>query len=203
MSKILRVHQVAEQLGVLTSSVRLYVKNNQLECSHTPSGQRIFTQEQVDKFTGKEQALKRVFYTRSSTGDKKLLDTQYDLLVNEYGEPLKVYSDKSSGLNENRRGLAKLIKHAEDGDYTQVCVTNKDRLARFGFTYIENHLKSLGVSIVTLDDVSDDKSIYDELLQDFMSLIASFSGKFYRLRGYEQKKKLLGKAGEELDKNHQ
>ena len=95
MSKILRVHQVAEQLGVSTSSVRLYVKNNQLECSHTPSGQRIFTQEQVDKFTGKEQALKRVFYTRSSTGDKKLLDTQYDLLVNEYGEPLKVYSDKS------------------------------------------------------------------------------------------------------------
>jgi hypothetical protein len=32
-----------------------------------------------------------------------------------------------------------------------------------------------------------------------MSLVASFSEKFYRLRGYEQRKLLLSKAGEKLE----
>ena len=42
-------------------------------------------------------------------------------------------------------------------------------------------------------------SLQEELLKDFMSLIASFSGKFYRLRGYEQQKQLLTKLGDELE----
>lgn len=41
------------------------------------------------------------------------------------------------------------------------------------------------------------------LLQDFMSLIASFSGKFYRLRGYDNQKKLLSKAGDYIEQKQQ
>lgn len=37
------------------------------------------------------------------------------------------------------------------------------------------------------------------LMQDFMSLIASFSGKLYRLRGYDNQKKLLSKAGDYIE----
>lgn len=37
------------------------------------------------------------------------------------------------------------------------------------------------------------------IMQDFMSLIASFSGKFYRLRGYDSQKKLLSKAGDYIE----
>lgn len=201
MRKTLRIHKVAEQLGVSTSSVRLYVKDGKLDCSYTPSGQRVFTQEQVDRFLGVEEEPKTVFYTRSSTGDKGLLETQRKALESTYGVPVGVYSDKSSGLNENRRGLKKLITHAKRGDFTRVCITEKDRLARFGYKYIQDHLDTLGVELVVLGE-SGEKNLYDELLQDFMSLIASFSGKFYRLRGYEQKKKLLTRAGEELEKTH-
>ena len=36
-------------------------------------------------------------------------------------------------------------------------------------------------------------------MQDFMSLLASFSGKFYRLRGWEQRKKFLDDVQKEVD----
>ena len=40
-------------------------------------------------------------------------------------------------------------------------------------------------------------------MQDFMSLLASFSGKFYRIRGWEQRKKLLKDVNEEVAKHEQ
>ena len=43
----------------------------------------------------------------------------------------------------------------------------------------------------------------DELLQDFMSLIASFSGKFYRMRGHAQQRALLQKAGAEINRREE
>ena len=47
-----------------------------------------------------------------------------------------------------------------------------------------------------------DKSLNEELMQDFMTLIASFSGKFYRLRGYEEKKKLLAEAERRIEERN-
>ena len=46
----------------------------------------------------------------------------------------------------------------------------------------------------------NDKSLTEELMQDFMSLVASFTGKYYRLRGYDQQRRLLKTAKENIDK---
>ena len=40
----------------------------------------------------------------------------------------------------------------------------------------------------------DETDPSSELMRDFMSLIASFSGRFYRLRGWKQQKELLKEA---------
>lgn len=202
MRNYLRVHEVAAQLGVSTSMVRIYVTKGLLDCSYTPSGQRIFTQEAINSFLGNNTPEEHVYYTRSSSGDKTLLRNQLDALTHAYGEPLRVYSDKGSGLNENRRGLAQLVRDARKGEFSTIYITQKDRLTRFGYKYLEDHFTTLGVRVIVLGDV-EQKSLSEELLQDFMSLLASFSGKFYRLRGYEQKRRLLQTVGEELEKTHQ
>lgn len=36
-------------------------------------------------------------------------------------------------------------------------------------------------------------------MEDFMSLLASFSGKFYRLRGWEQQRKLVDNVSKNLE----
>lgn len=193
----MRVKDVAEQLLVSPHTVRDYVNAGKLKCDYTPNGQRVFKQAYVDDFLGKESEPITVFYTRSSSGSKELLASQEEKLTKLYGEPQKVYSDKGSGLNENRPGLTKLIEDAKKQKYNTLCITQKDRLSRFGYKYLADHLNTLGVEVVVAFD-KDDKSLEEELMSDFMILLASFSGKFYRLRGKAQKEALLEKAKEHL-----
>lgn len=198
MKNYLRVHDVAEKLKVSTSTVRNYVQKGDLECDYTPTGQRVFTQEQVDAFLGKEPKDRIVFYVRSSNGNQSLMTAQIQELTEAYGEPLKVFKDKGSGLNENRKGLQALFNGAEQQEFNKVCITHADRLSRFGFSFIERMLNKDNVKIVVLNK-KNSPSLEEELLQDFMNLVASFSGRFYRMRSKESQRRLLKKAESELD----
>ena len=77
-------------------------------------------------------------------------------------------------------------------------MTHKDRLARFGVAWLEQLLNAHGVALEVLDDART-KSPHEELLADFMSLVASFSGRLYRLRGHADQRKLLTQAREVID----
>lgn len=135
------------------------------------------------------------------------METQEKKLREAYGEPDHIIKDKASGLNENRTGLKKLLtliaKNPEDSSKTiKVYVTNRDRLSRFGTGYIELFAPYHNAEVVVLDSDAT-KEPYDVLLQDFMSLLASFSGKFYRLRGWEQQKKFLQDIQAEVERREQ
>ncbi len=201
MKKFLRVSDVAEQLNVSASAVRKYANAGEISYTLTPNGQRVFSQKAIDAFLGKDEPIIPVFYIRSSNGDQKMLASQQEALTIKYGAPNHVYSDKGSGLNENRKGLQQLLKDAQNRKFTRVYITQKDRLTRFGYQYIETLLKMCDIEIISMGDEGT-KTLHDELLQDFMSLVASFSGKFYRIRGYEQKQKLLETARKTLDETH-
>jgi putative resolvase len=193
----MRVSQVAKQLNISASTVRKYTREGKLDHTLNPAGQRVYTQEAINKFLGIPNTLIRVHYVRSSSGSKDLLEAQKEELLKAYGEPLKVYSDSGSGLNENRVNLQRLLKDASRKKFNQVCVTYEDRLARFGVSYLKQLLAKDGIELVVLHDQTK-YSVEEELLQDFMNLIASFSGKFYRLRSKQAQNQLLDKAKEKL-----
>lgn len=125
--KPIRVKQAAQFLGVSSSTVRAWCNTGRLPYSLSAVGQRIFDQRELEAFKNKR-----------------------------LGTPTEVYSDKASGLNENRRGLNRLLRDAAEPDstITRICVTNKDRLTRFGFHYLDVFFSHLGVSVEVLD--SDD-----------------------------------------------
>ena len=189
----MRVSDVAKQLHVSTSTVRYYTNSGQLHCQRTPSGHRFYTQEDIDTFLGKDKTEHIAFYIRSSKGDQKLMDTQLQELTGAYGTPQEIYKDKASGLNENRKGLQQAIKAAENGTINVICATYNDRLTRFGISYIKHIFETADCEVRILhDDIK--YSTTDELMNDFMALIASFSGRFYRLRTKNNQKKLLNDA---------
>ena len=64
----------------------------------------------------------------------------------------------------------------------RIFVTYRDRLTRFGFNYLSTVFSAKGVKIIVVKDISTEKSIQEELTEDMMSLLASFSGKLYGLR---------------------
>lgn len=93
-------------------------------------------------------------------------------------------SEVASGMNENRKCLHSLL--AKD-DYDVLIVEYKDRLARFGSTWIEMILAAKGVEVVYMNttDPGDDESLVDDLT----SVIASFVGRLYGKRDAESKAK--------------
>lgn len=208
MSNYLRVNDVAKQLGVSSSAVRRYANSGKLNYSRTPSKQRIFKQEDINSFLGIQEVTDKraiVYYVRSSDGNKKAIASQFDTLEQSYGSlsdtDYKI-QDIGSGLNDKRKGLLRIFKLAKENKIKTIYITNQDRLTRFGYSYIEEIMSIHNVKIITLNE-TEHKTLTEELMQDFMSLVASFSGKFYRLRGYEQQKQLLKKAGETINEKTQ
>lgn len=53
------------------------------------------------------------------------------------------YTDVTSGLNQKRRGLERVLKGAERGEFKKLVIEYPERLARFGHAYLERHLKTL------------------------------------------------------------
>lgn len=197
MENFIRIGPVARELRVSTQTVRRYVKDGKLRADMTPGGRYTFQRSYIDEFLGNTPAQTIAYYVRASDGDNTRLDTQVSALTQAYGEPVRVYRDKSSGLNEKRPGLSKLIRDARERKFTQIAITQKDRLTRFGYHYLELLFHEYGVEVLVLGEQVE-KSLHEELMQDFMSLLASFAGRFYRLRGYAQSKRLLAEASERL-----
>lgn len=200
----IRISQAAKMLKVTPQTIRKYAKQGKIASTKTPGGQTLYSLASIQSYLPRTETQltqnqqRTAHYARSNDGNQKKINTQLEQLEKSYGKPYKTYTDKASGLNENRPGLKRLLKDAQEGKINKVIITQKDRLTRFGYSYIEQLLQSYGVEIVIAFD-KEDKSLQEELMQDFMSLIASFSGKFYRLRGYEQQKQLLRDAEDKIN----
>lgn len=163
-------------------------------------GDCFFTENDIQEALGEspQSEKKTVHYARSSSGDKKAIENQFSKLKEYYGEPDITISDKASGLNENRKGIKRLINLAQSRDITDIYMVRKDRLTRFGYKYLEALFAQNGVALHSMTS-ENSSTIEQELLDDFMAIIASFSGKYSQLRSREAKKKLLNKALENVE----
>lgn len=107
-------------------------------------------------------------------------------------ETVQVFTDVGSGLNARRRGLQRALDAAAHHEFDQLMVTHRDRLARFGTEWIEQLLHAHGVKLIVLHEQTG--SAESELMDDFMALIASFSGRLYGQRSAAAKRRLLERA---------
>ncbi|MBP2454744.1 recombinase family protein [Mycolicibacterium lutetiense] len=65
--------------------------------------------------------------------------------------------------------------------------------------WIERYLSVCGVSVEALHE-REDKSLLEELMDDFMALLASFSGRFYQLRSRQNQQRLLDASAQRLER---
>ena len=110
---------------------------------------------------------------------------KYGTLKQSYPEVIitqDVLKDVGSGLNEKRANFQKLLTMVCNNEVRNVYVTYKDRLTRFGFYYLETIFLAHDVKIIVVKDSTLNKSTQEELVDDMMSLIASFSDKLYGMR---------------------
>ena len=136
---------------------------------------------------------KLAIYARVSSNEQKQkgdLERQINFVKENLDEEFFIvdtFSDVGSGLNDQRKGLHKLMKLAKKNEITDVAIRYKDRLTRFGYGYLEEYFNSHGVTIHVLDKEEETKTVQEELADDLISIITSFSGKLYGLRSKKHK----------------
>lgn len=149
-----------------------------------PTGTIVVLEEQTEK----EKLLSKdvAIYCRvSSHENKDNLEKQAERLK-EYaiakGYNVKhVVKEVGSGVNDTRPKLVKLLKQK---DYRILLVEHKDRLTRFGFNYLKLLAEEQGKTIEVVNCAEEEK---EDLVQDFVAVIYSFSAKLYGLRRAKRK----------------
>ena len=195
-----KVNEVAEILGVTTKTIRNYDERGILKAERTVGNHRVIMRDELIRFLNEKGMLlddtmkgrRDIVYARVSSHDQKQhgdLDRQALFLVEHVPDmqnPL-VLKEVGSGLNDKRKKFQQVLTMVSKGEVRNVYVTYKDRLTRFGFNYLETMFNACGTNIVIVKDESEEKSVQEELVEDMMSLIASFSGKLYGMRSRKSK----------------
>lgn len=129
---------------------------------------------------------KIVIYARVSTSKQKEdLERQIKFLkeycVSNGYIVSDVYSDIGSGMNETRKHFNNLLEQVKDNQIKKIVISNKDRLTRFGFGYIETFcsMSNTEIEVVNLDS---EKTFQEELSEDLIAIIHYFSMRFYGKR---------------------
>ena len=199
MSNLLNIKEASEYLNVHPDTLRRWDKEGKLVAVKTDGGHRRYQQETLDEFIGiyqkeeKDVILPVATYSRVSSHEQKAkgdLDRQSQRL-SEYCAKKKlvvgeIIKDVGSGLSDTRNGFLKLTKLVTDKKISKIIVEHKDRLTRFQFGFIERMFNSYSVEIVCVENV--DISEEEELVNDIMMLMASFSGKIYGKRSTKRRK---------------
>jgi predicted site-specific integrase-resolvase len=88
----------------------------------------------------------------------------------------KVVCEVGSGLNDSRKKLEQLLL---DQTITKIVVEHSDRFSRFGMNYIE---KLLSLQDRKIEVINKQDNNRDDLMQDFVSIITSFTARLYGQR---------------------
>lgn len=199
MKQFLTLNETMEYLNVSKPTLHRWDKSGKLKAVRTGGGHRRYRISDLEKFVGCEEDEKHndiivATYARCSTSDQKQhgdIDCQSQRL-SEYCAKKKykvehIIKDMGSGINDKRKGFVKLCNLVVEQKINKVIIEHKDRLTRFQYNLIEFFFKSYGVDIELTD--KKEYTEQEELVNDIMMLIASFSGRLYSARAKENNKK--------------
>ena len=196
--------ELAKMIGKQTRTVQSYCIKGDINSIIIPSGKRIINRDEIIKYLRSSNLLYEddnkidLIYARVSTNKQKNrgdLDRQIEYITREIitknPKNLKIFSEVGSGLNDNRKELKKLLDMVMNDEIDRIFILRKDRLTRFGFNFLEQICNKFGTEIIVISEEIQEKSIQEELVEDIISIIHSFSGKLYGIRN---------KIKEKLDK---
>lgn len=178
---IMKLSTYAKELGISYRTAWKWFKEGKIKGAYkTESGTIIVPERAMEK---PEYV---VTYARvSSSENKKNLKTQSDRLqafciANGWIIKENV-TEVGSGINDKRKKLEKLLNNDK---ITKIVIEHKDRITRFGFNYLEVLLGKRGCNIIVINVADGDKN---DLMQDLISIITSFTARYYGLRRSKRK----------------
>ena len=191
----LSISEASIYLGVSCCTLRRWDKSFKLiPDSLTPGGHRRYSISNLKTFSGvatDEENKKVIAYSRVSSHDQKEDLKRQSLVLSQYCKKefsgLEVIEDLGSGMNYKKKGLRKLITMILSGQVSDIVLTHKDRLLRFGSELIFLICKFFGIRVHI---IHEEKDLTDEQLLafDVLEIITVFSARLYGKRAHKNVK---------------
>lgn len=188
----MKSNEVLKLLKISRVTLCKYVKNGKIRVEKEPNGYYKYNDEDVYKILGKgDDGRLNVIYARVSTAKQKQdLENQIAnniAYLNSQGIKVdKIYSDIKSGMSLDRKGFMELLSDVMDYKIKSVYISYKDRLARLSYELVTKLFNDYGTTIEIINNC-ESKSLEQELFEDIMQTIHSFSMKMYSKRRIAKK----------------
>jgi predicted site-specific integrase-resolvase len=199
MSKKYRTSEFAERIGKSAGTVRRWEREGLIKTKRTLSNQRFFDEADVllalgIKPSGTPQTI--VYCRVSSKSQEDDLRSQVEAMrqfclgggiaVDEW------ITEIGGGMNFKRKGFLRVMQSIERREIGMLIVAHKDRFVRFGFDYFAAFAEEHGCRVKVANQ--EQLSPQQEMVEDLMSIIHTFSCRLYGLRGYKDKIKKAAMA---------
>ena len=189
-----KLSKYAKMSGVSVRTLWRRINDGSLLVERSSTG-RVFVNLEEEQTS----LLNVCIYARvSSSENKDNLERQKERLVsycNAKGYKVsKIITEIGSGLNDERKKLESILM---DKSINLIVVEHKDRLARFGLNYIQKLLELDNRKIEIINPQTNDE---DDLMQDFVSIINSFTARLY---GRRRSKRITEKVIKEVSDNNE
>jgi len=214
MPRLYSVGEASKLLGVTIKTIREWDRLGKIRTIKTPGGHRRIPKEEINRITSTDSHTpykKVVVYGRVSTSkqaDNGNLERQLTRLreyANKKGYEIEEeFSEIDSGINEDRVKLNKMLEFIKKNEIQYIIIEYKDRLAHFGYNYLEKYVNDKNTEIVVLD-TNNTENDEEGLVKDLISIVTSFSARIYGKRGGKKvsdKIKAILKSGD-IDENNQ
>lgn len=199
--RLLTLDETANILNVSKETLRNWDRDGKLVAHRSEGGHRKYIQSKIYEYIGIESNedatnIESVaVYCRVSSQDQKNngdLERQKGRMLqhcieNKYNVEY-ILEEVSSGMKSKRPKLNQLYNLVIERKINRVIVEHKDRLARFMFNVFEEFFTSYDVKIEIVNETLP-KSFENELVEDMLSLLSSFSSRIYGKRSAERRKK--------------
>jgi len=197
--KLVNLDVATEMLGVSKETLRNWDDSGKFKSVRTEGNHRRYKLKDILDYLGivkskEEQSNSTAVYCRVSSHDQKQkgdLERQkgrvLEHCINKGYVVSSILEEVCSGMNDNRPKLKKLFELVKTRKINRVVVEHKDRLTRFMFKIFEDFFNSYDVEIEVIAQKRN-QSFEDELVEDMISLMSSFSAKIYGKRSGERRK---------------
>jgi len=195
MEELLTPKEAGKLLGVSTRTIQRWDKEGLIKVVRTPKGRRRIPKSEVlrilrEKFNDR----RAVIYVRVSSQKQEKdgnLERQKERLLKfakEHNyEVVRVFQDVASGINDKRKNFWKMMEFVKKEGIPYVIVEFPDRLTRFGMKFVEKLLDEYGAELVVAEKrMTKDKM--EELVEDLITIITSFTARIYGSRSQKFKK---------------
>lgn len=193
--KLLSISEAKKYLNVSRATIDRWQKKGIVHPVYTPGGHRRFREADLRAAIGLEESSdtawlnRAIVYARASTrkqAEAGNLTRQEERLVTyavKQGYQVAAsLTEIVSGVNERRPQLRKALQMIAEKQAGVLMVEFRDRLARFGYDYLELFVTTHGGRIEVMEQ-AESQSPNEELVADLIAIITSFSARIYGRRG--------------------